>query len=254
MLTLSYGFCLVCYLTMPFVLGGWLRRRVGASWWLFAVGASIFTLSQVVHIPLLWLLGAIDMPAPPPWLARPVTGLTIGLAAGFCEEWARWAAFRFVLTRHRSYGDALLVGVGHGGIEAVILGAMLGSSLIAAVAFSRAGLDQIGIPAEQLAAAEAGLDRLLGADPLLPLLGVVERGVVIPFHIAMTTLVAYGVRRGRHWPVWLAVLAHTALDAPIVYLVPNRVTSLLVVWLLGVVVGSALILVWMSRAAEEKAS
>ena len=55
----------------------------------------------------------------------------------------------------------------------------------------------------------------------LPAVSVAERAMVVPFHIACSVLVAYGVRRGQLRWTWLAVLVHTVLDAAAVYLRPT---------------------------------
>ena len=49
--------------------------------------------------------------------------LGVGISAGLCEEWARYAVMRFGLKRPEERGgsQAILFGVGHGGIEAMIL-------------------------------------------------------------------------------------------------------------------------------------
>ncbi len=250
MLALSFSLALAFYFCAPFVIGSKLKGRFGGSWWIFAVGALSFAFSQVVHIPMLHLIGALDLPPPPPAWQLPIQGAIVGLAAGLCEEWARYVAFKLVLTKQRSFGDALVAGAGHGGIEAFLLGAMLAASLITSFAFSRAGFDQLGLPADQVPVAQAQVNAMFELPAYLPLIGVLERSVIIPLHIALSTLVAYGVRLGRLWPVWLAVLLHALVDAPVVFLTPGVFELGNVVAYVGILIMAAVVLVWMSRKQE----
>lgn len=245
----SYGASVACYLLAPFALGWWLKRRRGGAWWLFGAGALTFLTSQLVHLPLLQLVGLIPM-RPPRWLIRPLNGAILGLAAGLCEEWARYLTFRVVVPARRGFRDALSVGAGHGGIEAVMLGLLLGSGLVSGLAFERAGLASLGLSPQQLALAQARLDAAFNIPAYLPLVGVVERAVVIPYHLAMSTLVAHGVRAGRHWPVWLAVLVHTLLDAAVVYLDPRNPALPMAAYYAATALSSAAVIYWMSRLED----
>ncbi len=76
---------------------------------------------------------------------------------------------------------------------------------------------------------------------------MVERCVTVPFHVAMTTLVAHGVRAGRLWPVWLAVALHAGLDAFVVLFKPGSLDWRIAVYYLAGAAVSAAVLVWISR-------
>src|SRR5260221_11488769 len=82
-------------------LGLVLHHRMGAAWRLYVVGVLTFIASQVVHIPLLLGLNELVaqkvLPAPPAEWLLPFNAVVLGLAAGLCEEVARWAAYRFVI-------------------------------------------------------------------------------------------------------------------------------------------------------------
>ena len=139
------------------------------------------------------------------------------------------------------------MGAGHGGVEALLLGLLLASGLVSGLAFARAGLANLGLPADQLPVVQARLDALFSIPAYLPLVGIAERAVVIPFHVAMTTLVAHGVRHGRQWPVWLAVALHTLLDAAVVYLNPRAPSLRTAAYYACTALVSAAIICWMAR-------
>ena len=100
----------------------YLWRRDGRIWMFFA-GILSFTVSQLlIRIPLLQYAGKKWE-----WLMLlPYTSLVLyygflGLTAGLFEETGRWAAFGLMKRRRRAldWKDALALGLGHGGVEAV---------------------------------------------------------------------------------------------------------------------------------------
>lgn len=210
---------------MPVVLGLVLWKRLGARWWLFVVGAFAFVASQVVHIPL--VMGSTLafrehwLPSPPDswWWFNPVV---LGLLAGLCEEPARWLAFRFVLRRDadRSREGALMVGAGHGGIESIFVGALIPLTLVNMIAMHGMTAEQIGglgggqLDAATAAAAAEQVAEFWATPAWHALLGALERATAITFHVAMSALVAYGIRRGATaWTLPLAIALHALLDA-----------------------------------------
>ena len=100
----------------------YLWKRDGRIWMFFA-GILSFTVSQLlIRIPLLQYAGKKWE-----WLMLlPYTSLVLyygflGLTAGLFEETGRWAAFSLMKRRRRAldWKDALALGLGHGGVEAV---------------------------------------------------------------------------------------------------------------------------------------
>ena len=102
--------------------------------WMFLAGILSFTVSQLLlRIPLLQFAGKKLE-----WLMLlPYTSLVLyygflGVTAGVFEETGRWAAFRLMRRRRQNldWKDALALGLGHGGVEAVwvaLSGLMAGS-------------------------------------------------------------------------------------------------------------------------------
>ncbi|MEJ5200433.1 MAG: YhfC family glutamic-type intramembrane protease, partial [Anaerolineae bacterium] len=109
----------------PLLLGGWIRRRYGMGWGLFAAGALTFVASQVVHLPLNYALGLLGGGRGVALWPLPLMAVVAGLSAGVCEEGARWVALRFFLKRTRGWRSALQFGAGHGGGEAIIFGLLV---------------------------------------------------------------------------------------------------------------------------------
>lgn len=198
-------------------LGIFLTRKFRLGWRLYWIGAVVFILSQVFHIPfnayvLPFLREAGIIPTlPEPW-ALPLTGLVLGLSAGIFEEGARYLMYRFWAKNARSWGKGLLAGAGHGGIEAIIVGLLILWSGLQVIAFS--GRDVSGIlPPEQIPQVEAQLEAALAMPWYATMLGFVERMFVIPVHIALSVLVLQVfTRRQIRW-LFAAIAWHTLLNA-----------------------------------------
>ncbi|HJL15943.1 MAG TPA: YhfC family glutamic-type intramembrane protease [Sandaracinaceae bacterium LLY-WYZ-13_1] len=190
-------------------LAVWLRRRTRVGYGLFVGGALVFVASQLVHLPLNLALAPV-LPA-----SRWATAAILGLSAGLCEELARYLAIRFVFRRVRHGGEALMLGAGHGGIEALLVAALAAVTFVNLVALDARGPGawMEDLSAEQRAQVSAGLAQLRDASPWLPLVAALERWMVLPVHLAATLMVTRAV--GTRRPGWLlaAIAFHAALDA-----------------------------------------
>ena len=120
----------------PVILGWRLLRRLRVSFRIWALGAGCYVVSQVVHLPLNWLLGLSGSSGPLSGAPLWVVGLSVGLSAALCEELARYAFMRGWLAKRGELGwhRGVVFGAGHGGIEAMILGAMVGMGVVNLVA------------------------------------------------------------------------------------------------------------------------
>jgi uncharacterized membrane protein YhfC len=87
----------------PVILGLWLNRRLGLSWMLFFGGALAFTVS--------WILTGFIL-LPPQIELLVVSIVQIGIL---------YLVYRYLLPTVRKDREALMVGLGQGGIELIIL-------------------------------------------------------------------------------------------------------------------------------------
>lgn len=94
-----------------------------------------FIASQVLHIPVVYGLTALfnsgTLPAIPEALTALFSAILLGLLAGIFEETTRLILYKFSLKNVKTWAEGVLVGVGHGGVEAVLLG-VLGFVTVAA--------------------------------------------------------------------------------------------------------------------------
>ncbi len=185
----------------PLAVAAYLRQRWRLPWGLWAAGAAAFVASQIVHIPLLIVVGP-RMPA-----SFAATCGILGALAGLCEEPARYLVFRYWRKDVTRYEQGLVVGVGHGGIESIIIGLLVAAGLLGSLSITADD------PASTRAAAAATLD----AAPIARVLAVFERVCAMTFHAAMSLIVLAAVRRRRIALLGLAVFLHALFDAIVVW-------------------------------------
>jgi len=230
-------------------LAVWLRRRTRVGYRLLGAGALVFIASQLVHLPLNWALGHI-LPSRPELLW--ITAAALGLSAGVCEELARYIAIRFVARRVRFTGPALMLGAGHGGVEALFVGAMAVIAVVnLAVLHQHPDAILDGLTPEQQLAAVASIEAIEATPVVLPLVAALERLMVLPFHLAATLIVTAAVVKKK--PLWLlaAVLFHAALDAPTAWLSWTVGPLAAELWIAGLSVSSLVVLWGLGRRLRE---
>jgi uncharacterized membrane protein YhfC len=196
-------------IAMPLGLAIYLSRTWKLGWRLWFIGAATFVLSQVGHIPFLQLATQV-MNRPPLvniFLTMSQTGLIVfngvflGLAAGLFEELFRYAMFRWWAKDARSWRTGVLTGAGHGGVEAIIFGAIALYSFFQMVAQRNGGLT-IGTQAAAY----------WSASWVVAFLPAYERLMTIIIQISMAVLVLQTFTRKQWFWVWLAVLYHAFID------------------------------------------
>jgi ABC-2 type transport system ATP-binding protein len=245
-LVLAYVVEILVILGATLSLLGWLRSRTRVSYRIAALGALGFILSQVVHLPLNLGLGRL-LPSAPGQLW--ISALALGLSAGLCEELTRYALLRTLAKGVRHEGSALMLGAGHGGIEALIIAGMATLGLVNLLVLGNdpsAFLSGLG-PRER-AEALVEIAALQDIPAFLPLVAALERLMVLPFHLAATLLVTLGVVRRDLRYVLAAVLFHALLDAPTVWLLWHHGGLAAEVWVFAMMVLSLTLLWALGRA------
>ncbi len=199
---------------IPIIVALFIHSKTRASFRFFFIGAVTFILSQVLHIPF----NAVVQSAG--WLPTDLTswpnlllvGLFAGLSAGVFEETARYLTYRFWAKDARSWSRGLMLGAGHGGIEAILLGALGAISFVSLIATTRNETAMSVLPAEQRALVEGALADILNTPWYGLLLGGLERVFAILAHLAMSVIVLQAfLRRSIRW-LFLAIGYHAALD------------------------------------------
>jgi len=217
----AYILSILLMIFIPLGLAFWLRRRFPTPWLLFGLGALTFAVAQAVHIPLNnWLADVGLLPGEsagdlPLWQ----TALTLGLTAALCEELARAAGYLALYKLKPAWlrlQDGIMLGLGHGGFEAMVFGGILTAATVGALMpLLATDLASLGLSGEQLTALEAQLS-LLEGTVLVAFVPLLERLLAISAQVVLSLLVwrAFASRRlGRDWfYILLAIAYHAAID------------------------------------------
>ena len=214
MLLFTYALNPLLMIALPIGLGLVLAARLKVPWRLFFIGAATFIASQVGHIPF---NGALESLLHISQLPLAAYAVILGLSAGVFEEVARYLVYRFWLKDARHWSQALMFGAGHGGVEAIIFGALAGLGAINILVLSQRDLTTLGLPADQLALVQQQMAVALSYPWWYPLLGTFERITAICTHVAMAVLVVQAFKRSNLLWLAAAILWHAAVDAVAVY-------------------------------------
>lgn len=190
------------------------------------------------HVPSAWFLGAAgffipqmlirtrlleNFAANPNFLAFAENHyilycLLLAFTAGFFELAGRYGVAKILKREPMTFRRSLAAGLGHGGIEAMLLvGITYINNLLYMVMINTGTFETVitqsaaaGADVSQLYAIE---QTLLNTAPVMFLLGGYERVLTMICHTAMSLMVAFGVWKGRPGKSMIACLVfHTLLD------------------------------------------
>lgn len=191
---------------LPFIFILVLKRKFKIQWIPILIGAATFIvfamiLEQISHLLILrpGSDGAIPLITDSPWLYV-LYGV---LAAGIFEETGRLVAFLLMKRKYRQLDSAISYGIGHGGIEAVIvLGLGMLNSIIFSVMINSGNSLMDSLPA-------GTIDSITGTSNITYVLSIVERIFAIGVHIGLSVIVFVSVMgKGRWWLFPLAIVLH----------------------------------------------
>jgi uncharacterized membrane protein YhfC len=239
-------------IAIPLILAPLFIRHMRVSWRLFAIGTATFIASQILHIPFnLWilnpLLNQLSSSGLQANMMLALTAVAAGLSAGVFEESARYLIYRIWLRKERSWEQALMFGLGHGGIEAMFLGLLALIAFFQALALRGADLSTM-VTAEQLPLVSTSLQEYWSAPWYMALLGAVERALAICLHLGLAVLVWRAVvSRSIGW-LALAVGWHTLANA-VALIVYQQWGAYAAEGTVAILAGISLVLAFASRRA-----
>jgi len=207
-------------IALPIGLAIYLTRRFQTGWRLVWIGAATFIIAQLGHIPFNYALTKLFengiLPLPPAGYELIFSSVVLGLSSGIWEETARYLAYRWPARDARSWRKALLLGTGHGGIEAFILGLLVLFTFVQLVAIRDRDLSGL-IEPEQLGLVQQQVSAYWSLPWYETLLGAVERAFTLVFHLAASVIVLQCfIRQQIRW-LFLAIGLHAILNASAVF-------------------------------------
>ena len=202
-------------IAMPVSLGWLINRSRSVGWRLFGIGCATFILSQIGHIPFNYVVLPMiqeRIESLSEMVRLMITAVFLGLSAGVFEEVMRYLGYRYWAKDARTWGKAMMLGTGHGGAEAIILGTLVGINTIMLVAWKNDRFTVL-IPSQQEPLIAAALDTMFSVPWYETILGAVERFFALILHLSFSLMVMLSFVRQRKGWLLLAVLWHALVDA-----------------------------------------
>jgi uncharacterized membrane protein YhfC len=255
MLYATYVLAILIEVLLPFALGIWFIRKYGTSWRLFGVGVLTFIASQIVHFPLLYGISELAknfFTNIPTGVLPFLNAVILGLAAGICEETARWVGFKLLKNRAKSFGAALTIGAGHGGVESFLVGLVVLANFVVLLFVSSGKGAMLGLPPETLAMMGPQIGALASMPWYTPLAGAAERIFTVTMHLSLSVMVWQAfIKRSWGWFIG-AVLWHAFIDGVAVIMSSYQMNIWLIEGVLALIaVANLVFLIWFGRRQAE---
>lgn len=199
----------------PFVVFLLLRRRYPLSERTIGIGAAVFVVGALVLESAMHYIVLKAIPFTSEWLKGNKLGyIAYGvMAAGIFEEVGRFVGMRYFMKQTDAVGTPLSYGIGHGGIEAILLGALAQlQGVILAVLFNVGVPDRVlalTIPAPMLTKIH---EQFANLTFLSAAAGGFERLVALGLHIALSFVVWRAVTTRKYWLLAAAIALHALAD------------------------------------------
>lgn len=205
---LAITLALIFSFAFPIGMVIWWKKKTDAKLWPFIVGAICFTLFAMVLEQLLHTFCVVlDNPVSKLINGNPVAFMLYGaLAAGIFEETGRLFGFKVLLKKYNDKNTAVAYGIGHGGIEVILL---LGFTYL----FYFLAICGVSVGTEK--ATQTLLGTAGAIDVGTVCMAMFERISTMIVHISLSMIVFVAAKqRGKLWLYPVAILMHALLDAP----------------------------------------
>jgi len=198
---------------LPVVLFFVWRKKYNLKLIPMLVGVAAFVLFAMILEQLLHIV--VLRPAADGTIAlaknNPALFVLYGIfAAGIFEETARFISFHLLKKKYDGVGTGLSYGIGHGGIEAVLIaGVAMLSSIVMSIAVNTGNAGILGSDPIVL----AQIDAVRTAGPIMFLASGFERIIAITVHISLSVLVWCAVKvKGKLWLYPAAIILHAIVN------------------------------------------
>ena len=231
----------------PFLLAWWAIKEFKSGLKSVLTGAGVFVLFALILESIVHQI-VLKGPHGPAIIGNTYYyALYGGLMAGLFEETGRFLSMKLILKKESpAAGTAISYGVGHGGIELLLLfGATMISNITISALINAGNLDMVlaGVPEANRAQVQTQLEGLQTLTVTTLLYGLWERVSAIILQVGLSIIVWTAVRKGGKW-LWLfpaAILLHALVDALAVIISKNAgmLQTEIVVCALAIAVGAA---------------
>jgi uncharacterized membrane protein YhfC len=204
--------------------------RFKVSWWVILTGVVTFIVSQVIHYPVLQLVGKLfndgTFPVPPQQWIPLFNAVILGFLAALFEETARYFGFLLLKKKTKRIESAVGLGIGHGGIESIGFAVwpffpLFGGALINffyILFYNQGAQIANGVSMEQVQYTVAQIAQFWTNPWHLGFLPGLERLIAISTQIFLSVLVWKAVRTKNFGWFALAFVYHMVIDGIGVFL------------------------------------
>lgn len=208
---------LILSILFPILLAVWFSRKYEVPATTVLLGALTFLVFQLVlRIPLLQIFKSY-YPGEEPDL----TGWNLALysfylsaTAALFEEGGRILVFKLFMKKRKDWKNAVALGIGHGGFEAIALtGLTYVSNLILTFMINSGLMQTSGDPMINQA-----IQQLTETSSWLFLMAGVERVLAVILHIGYSVLIVYGLTSKEYRYVLYAFIGHFILNFPLAFI------------------------------------
>jgi uncharacterized membrane protein YhfC len=204
------AFSMVISILVPVVLFVYFHKKYTLSLKAVGIGALVWIIFTQVFEKSIHVYLLKTNPATAQFLNNPYVLPFYGaLMAGIFEETGRYLAFRYVLKGKTEWKDGIAYGIGHGGIESIVVGMLLSINNLATAILINSGKFASLAPSASL---EQIKHALTTTSPVMFALSGVERLLALAPQIALSLIVLYGIKTGKIRYLFYAILAHATLD------------------------------------------
>jgi uncharacterized membrane protein YhfC len=219
-----------------------LRKRLALKIAPALVGAAAFILFALVLESLMHRIvlnpspdGTIEM------LKRPLIYVPYAaFAAGIFEETARFICFKILKRKYTAFSTAISYGIGHGGIEALLLlGFSMISNIVMSITINSGMAGSLG-DSQQV---RETIRLLTDTAPVMFLAGGLERVLAVTIQISLSVFVWHSVNtKGKLWMFPLAIVLHAAADIGAALYQSGIITSIVMAEVITALFAAALTL------------
>ena len=231
---------LIFAIAFPIGLAIWWKRKTGEGIWCFVAGAICFAVfaygfEGIMHQLILYGDSAVSSAIQ----SSPILFmLYASFAAGVFEETGRLFGFKVLLRKHQERETAVAYGIGHGGIEVIlILGMTYAIYFLALLGVNLGGAEttqQIISTANSIPAANA-------------FLAMFERVSAMMMHIGLSMIMFTACRaKGKLWLYPVSIFFHALADMPACLYQYQVLTSLIAVEAVAFAMGVASLIIGIS--------
>lgn len=207
-------FSLLVSTGLPVALVFLIRRKYKAQIQALFVGAGTFLffamiLEQLLHSVVFSVAGVALTSS------TFLYALYGGAAAALFEETGRYLAMRFFMKNNLNRENALMYGVGHGGVESIMLMSMVSINNLATAALINSGGITEAMAQLDTATAQLTFEQLRGlwqTPSYLFYMGGLERVSALALQIGLSLLVFRAVKNGQKGCLGLAYGLHFLID------------------------------------------